>query len=123
MPTLIDIDPDVICVRSKGRWITCYIELPSTFDISLVNASTICINSTISIDPEAPIKIGDFNENGIKDLMVKFDRQEFIRLLKSTDSERRIKILLAIEGSLTNSIKFKGYATIFFLGKCWPRCT
>jgi len=80
--TIIDFDPDVLNLRSPGKLVTVYIELPEGFDVSNIDVSTLKLNDTV-FALSAPIGIGDYDEDGIADLMVKFDRQQVIELLGS----------------------------------------
>jgi len=77
----IDIHPDTLNLKSKGKWITCFIELPEGYDASDINISTVMLNATIPVSlPDVPApkpvptKIGDHDGDGIPDLMVKFNR-------------------------------------------------
>lgn len=78
---VIDIDPDTLNLKSKGKWITCYIELPEGYDVADINLSTVILENTVYAEP-APAQIGDYDGDGIADLMVKFDRQEIINDLE-----------------------------------------
>ena len=70
----IDADPDTLQLRSKGKWITCHVELPRGYNVSDIDVSTIKLNQTIPIDLAAPTEIGDHDNDAILDLMVKLDR-------------------------------------------------
>jgi hypothetical protein len=72
----IDLHPNSLNLKSKGKWITGYIELPEGYDVADINVSTIMINDTLLIDPSAPSAIGDYDNDTIMDLMVKFNRTE-----------------------------------------------
>ena len=80
--TAIDFDPDVLNLRSPGNVVTAYIELPEGFDVSNIVISSLKLNSSVS-SLSKPVKIDDYDEDGIVDLMVKFDRQQVIKLLGS----------------------------------------
>jgi len=76
----IDLDPDTLNLKSLGQWVTAYIELPEG-DVNDIDVSSIKLNGTIPVDPEAPYAIGDYDSDGVPDLMVKFSRaavSEFI---------------------------------------------
>ena len=83
MPSLVpivDIAPDTLNLKSKGKWITAYIELPEGYDVNDINVSSILLNDTIPAELE-PIAIGDCDNDTVPDLMVKFNRtavSEFI---------------------------------------------
>jgi hypothetical protein len=78
-PTL-DIDPDTLNLKSKGRWISAYIELYDGGDVRDIDVGTLLLNETIPAE-RWPTTIGDYDEDGVQDLMVKFNRsrvQEYI---------------------------------------------
>jgi hypothetical protein len=73
---VIDIDPDTLNLRTfVDRWITCYVELPEGYDVSDIDVSSMLLNNTVSAEV-TPTNIGDWDGDGIPDLMVKFDRAE-----------------------------------------------
>ncbi|MHC4489187.1 MAG: hypothetical protein ACYSW7_08445 [Planctomycetota bacterium] len=105
IPASIDIKPDTLNTKSKGKWITCYIELSESYLVEDINVGTVLLEN--SIPPEAsPTEIGDNDNDGIPDLMVKFDRQELIPLLEVGDAE------LTIAGELGDGTPFEGSDTI-----------
>lgn len=71
----IDFDPDTLNLKSKGEWITVYIELPKSYNISQIDISSIKLNNTIPALAQ-PIGIGDYDVDDIPDLMVKFERKK-----------------------------------------------
>ena len=80
-PPIIDVKPNSLNLRSKGDWVTCYMELPIGYEVSDIDVSTILLNGTIWVDLNGPTEIGDYDEDGIPDLMVTFNRsvvQEYI---------------------------------------------
>ena len=80
--TVVDFEPDTLNLRSPGKVVTAYIELPEGFDVSKINVSSLKLNSLVSALLK-PITIGDHDVDGIADLMVKFDRQQVIEVLGS----------------------------------------
>lgn len=83
VPATIDFHPDTLNVKSKGKWVTCYIELPEgndLDDIETIAIVSIAMNgggtSATDIPAEdCPREVGDYDSDDIPDLMVKFDRQ------------------------------------------------
>ena len=72
----VDIKPDKLNLKRNGRWVTCYIELPKGYDVKDIDVKSIRLSvagKDFCVDLEAPITIGDYDEDGISDLMVKFD--------------------------------------------------
>jgi hypothetical protein len=110
----IDINPATLNLESKGNWITAYIELSEGFDMQNVDISSIMLNGTISVALSAPIAIGDYDNDGISDLMVKFDRQAVANLiLKNCQFIGTTGTMaLTITGKLKDGTLFQGRATI-----------
>lgn len=118
-PTLtgtLDIKPNSLNLRSRGKWATAYIELPEGYDVVDINVSSILLNGTISAEMH-PIGIGDEDGDGIPDLMVKFDRSEVISyILVNVDIEDKFTtITLTITGTLNDRTPFEGSDTIKIL--------
>jgi hypothetical protein len=80
--TTIDFEPDVLNLRSSGKLVTVYVELKEGFNVSDIDTSTLKLNDTIPA-LSSPITVGDYDEDRILDLMVKFDRQQVIEALGS----------------------------------------
>ena len=82
--TFIDFEPDTLNLDTQGKFMTVYIELPEDFDVSDINVSSLTLNSfDVSFDAlPLPVEIGDYDSDGIADLMIKFDRQEVIEVLE-----------------------------------------
>jgi hypothetical protein len=55
-----------------------------------------------------PNAIDDYDDDGIADLMVKFDRQALINYLDGTTGE----VILTVAGELSDGLPFKGTDTI-----------
>ena len=117
MTTTIDIHPQALNLRSKGKWITAYIELLEGYDVADIDVSTILLNDTIPAELK-PIAIGDYDNDTVLDLMVKFDRATVISYIlanvKMTQplKERFMTITLTITGKLDDGTPFKGSDTI-----------
>jgi hypothetical protein len=111
--TIIDFDPDTLNLGSKGRWVTAYIEFPEGYDVADVNVSRILLNGTVPVDLAAPTTIGDYDGDGVPDLMVKFDRQAVIDYIKANVDvtelyeKRFMNITLTITGYLYNGTPFQ----------------
>lgn len=73
IPATIDIDPDTLNLKSRGRWVTCYIELPEGFSVENVDITTILLEDNVRAELW-PVGIGDHDSDEIQDFMIKFDR-------------------------------------------------
>jgi len=69
----VDIDPETLNLKSEGTGVTCYIELPAGFDVGEIDVSSLLLNGQVPAELE-PTEVGDYDGDGIADLMVKFDR-------------------------------------------------
>jgi parallel beta-helix repeat protein len=82
IPVTVDVNSDTLNLKSKGEWITCYIELPESYNVSDIDIYSIRLNDTLPVsllpNPPVPVptEIGDYDNDGIPDLMVKFNRTE-----------------------------------------------
>lgn len=108
----IDIDPNTLNEKNKGKWITCYIEFPEGYDVRDINASTILLEDTIS--PILDLKYGfvkseksyimDHDGDGILERMAKFDRSNVEDMLPPGTYN------LYITGKLYDGTIFEGYS-------------
>jgi predicted RNA-binding protein with TRAM domain len=108
----IDINPDTLDLKSKSdkNAVTAYIELSVGCDVNEINVSSIKLNVNGSMIRAqlAPTSVGDYDRDGITDLMVKFGRQAVIDALKGKTGE----ITLTLSGRLNNGPEFTGSDTI-----------
>lgn len=84
IPATIDFDPDTLNPKSSGKYVTVYIELPEGYDVNDIDINTIELTYGVGgvFAEVTPTEIGDHDENGVPDLMVKFDRQDVIAILE-----------------------------------------
>jgi hypothetical protein len=103
----IDFNPDTLNLKSEGSVVTVYIyiELPPDYDVSQIDISSIRLNGTIPA-LDWPTEIGDYDGNGIPDLMVKFDRAAVQSVLTVGE-----QVQITITGEV-GGIAFEGWDTI-----------
>jgi uncharacterized delta-60 repeat protein len=110
IPASVDIEPDTLNLKSKGKWITCYIELSDGYSVEDIDVVALMQLNRAPIDSPlatvGPSEVGDHDDDGIPDLMVKFDRQELIPFLEAGDAE------LTVAGELGDGTPFEGSDTI-----------
>jgi len=109
--TTIDIDPDTLNLKSKGKWITAYIELPEGYGVGDIDISSILLNGTIPVDPNAPTAVGDYDGDGVADLMVKFNRTAVCEFILSKGITVG-NVTLTVSGRLYDGTEFEGCDTI-----------
>lgn len=114
IPASIDVNPDTLNLMSNGKWITSYIELPEGYNVRNINASTVLLNNTIPAALSTPLTIGDYDSDGIPDLMVKFDRASVAALIlrNCVLEHNTAKATLTLSGKLEDETPFQGSATI-----------
>ena len=107
----IDINPDTLNLNSNGKWITCYIELPEGYDVEDIDVSTIWLNGLVPAE-SSPTGIGDCDDDGIPELMVKFDRAAVQGILNAGD-----EVDIIVTGELNDGTPFAGSDTIRVINK------
>jgi hypothetical protein len=93
--TTIDIDPDTLNLKSKGKWITCYITMNEHYDVCDIDISTILLEDTITAE------WGDIQGDT---LMVKFDRSDVEDMLSPGTYN------LKVTGELADGTSFEGHS-------------
>jgi hypothetical protein len=104
--TYVDLVPNTLNLSSRGKWITGHIELPAEFHPADVVVSTVLLEHTVPADPDH-WGIGDVNENGVEDLMVRFSRSDVEAVLPEGDS-----VPVTIVGEIEDKAWFTGADTI-----------
>ena len=113
-----DVIPNILNLRGRVKYVTAYIEIPEGYNVSEIDVSSILLNNTIPVDPNAPIEIGDYDNDTIPDLMVKFNGTEVIEYILNNINvtklieERFLTITLTLTGKLNDGTQFQGSDTI-----------
>ena len=82
--TIVDFDPDTLNLKSKGQWITAYIELPEGYDPALIDATAVLLNGIVPAVTDSQYDfvtnpnsyLIDYDSDGILERMVKFERDK-----------------------------------------------
>ena len=79
-----------------------------------IEISTVILNNTVSVDLDAPSAIGDYDNDGIQDLMVKFSRLEVSGFIINAlgTSSKFTSVTLTVTGELDDGTVFEGADTI-----------
>ena len=126
LKAIIDITPGNLNLLGKGKYITVYIELDENednFTVDDIDKSTIYLKQVNSmmcpegekIYPTGQIVFGDYDEDGVNDLMVKFNRQTIISFLLADGNESG-EASMCVAGELFDGTKFSGKDTITVTG-------
>lgn len=106
----IDFDPDTLNLKDEGKYVTVYIELPPGYDVSQIDISSIRLNGTVPALAK-PTQVGDYDRDGIPDLMVKFGRAAIGGILTAGE-----QVEITITGEVAG-IGFEGSDTIRVISK------
>jgi hypothetical protein len=109
----VEITPDTLNLKSKGgeNSMTAYIELPKGYDVNQIDVKTVelYVDSNNKIPAQlTPTSVGDYDQDGVADRMVKFNRQAVIAALGG----RTGNISMTVTGTLNNGTEFTGSDTI-----------
>lgn len=126
IPALVQIDPDTINSKTKGDWITAYIEISETRWFKDVDSTKIDIN-TVKLDnypdrnnkvsaenspdydfvTDSALYITDHDGDGKLERMVKFDLAKVQNILQLGDG-----VSIEVTGSLDDGRPFYGLASV-----------
>jgi hypothetical protein len=110
-PATIDFNPDTLNLKSKGKVVTVYIELPEGYDAEEIDISTVMLNGIVPAWAH-PTDVGDYDSDGVSDLMVKFDRSDVQNVLAPGN-----EVEVTVSGQLTDGTSFEGADTIRVIAK------
>ncbi len=103
VPATLRIKPETLNLKSKGKWITCYIELPEGYDVADIDVDTVMLNDAV---------LAEWGEVQDAMLMVKFDRSEVQAILEPSE-----EVEITVTGELYDDTPFEGSDTIKVIDK------
>ena len=86
----MDLRPEELDRKSRGRWLTAYLELVEGHDVSLIDPAQVALvvdNHTVLYAHRRRARIGDYDQDGTADLMVKFDRRRVLEAIGMDEVE------------------------------------
>ncbi|MBI4655545.1 MAG: hypothetical protein HY746_02235 [Elusimicrobia bacterium] len=103
-----DLDPNILNLKSQGRFVTIFFEItgvkntnqivPASMAITRINDQVV---TSLYAEPK-PLSLEDQNQDGILELMVKFNRQSLIDVLPVAE-----QVKITLEGILVDQSPFK----------------
>jgi hypothetical protein len=107
IPVTVDFNPNTLNPRSPSVRVTVYIELPvgHGYETEEINVTNLMLNSQVAAEAH-PTKIGDYDEDGIPDLMVKFNLQVVVEMLEPGVQ------MVQLTGELSDGTLFAGNDTV-----------
>jgi hypothetical protein len=101
----VDFKPDKFNSKSEGVPVTVYIEFPAGYDINLINVDETHLKySGWWVPATTPTEVNDYDNDGVRDRMVKFSKQDFITALQGATGN----ISVIVDGQLVNGTEFYG---------------
>jgi hypothetical protein len=110
------INPKTLNLKSKGRVVTTFIELPSSFDPAAIDVTSLLLEGALPVVIPPTPKVGDGDGDGTADLMVKFSRRNLIALLCETHRDKG-EIELRVTGNVDGD-PFEVRGTVRIQGQC-----
>lgn len=105
VPATIDVKPNTLNKASQSgeNAVTAYLEIPD-YDINLIDRYTVTMSTSKGIVSAqlSPTGTGDYDNDGLPDIMVKFDRQAISAIIDMGD-----KVKITINGKIDGAI-FEG---------------
>jgi hypothetical protein len=108
----INIQPEKLRLKSKGKDISCLIELPTGYDVNNIDGSSVQLwhnDNSITSAKRKPMKIGDFDGDGVPDLKIKFNRNSLVNYLETNSITGSIELKVTC---LVDGINFEGVDSI-----------
>jgi len=116
----VDIDPDALNLRSEGKFVTVYIELPVGYNVADIVLETVYLETIQAVtdskygfvsNPEPCLT--DHDCDGILERVVKFSREDLISLLLPHMTPiAKQEATLTLRGRLKDGTEFQGSDTI-----------
>lgn len=111
--TEIDIHPESLNPKSKGKWITCIVEAPEGYTAVDIVPESILITEIGGVDTEIAAsrsQITDDDEDGEDELMLKYPRTEINAVI--TENSLKGEVEIWIDGALDDEALFTGSDTV-----------
>jgi nitrous oxidase accessory protein NosD/Tol biopolymer transport system component len=107
----VGIDSDWLGLDSKEDYANVYIELPAGLPVNDIDVSTLLLNDSVLPEKKQSF-VGDYDEDGIPDMMVKFSNRDLSQVLQSKED-----VVLTVSGKLKNGLPFEGRRPLKISGK------
>jgi formylglycine-generating enzyme required for sulfatase activity len=104
----VDINPNTLNLKSKGRWIMCHIWLPEGYDVTDVNSYSVTLEDEIEAD-------WIWFDQDQQVVMAKFSRPALQQILLDLETPTDVELL--VSGRLNDGTFFEGTDTIKLIEK------
>lgn len=105
----LDLEPDVINLKSNGQYVTGYLELPSGYCLEDVFVPSIKLNDRVYVETcfKAHVDDGYGKSNGADKMMMKFQKDKVLETLVPGD-----EVIVHIDGILRDGTHFVAYDVV-----------
>lgn len=100
---IVDFHPNKLNLKRMGKTVTVYIELPEDYNLADINIGTVKLEGIIPAE-SYPFEVGDYDNDNILDLKVKFNSKALIEYLDGETGE----VTLLVSGETNNGSLFEG---------------
>ncbi len=104
----LDLDPNMIVLKSQGKYVTAHIELPRSFDVTNIVLSSIRLNNSLTSVSKGPLITHDHGE--FRDLTVRFSLTDVKTLLYAPGT-----YVLQVDGNIIMNDAFARFQATDFV--------
>lgn len=83
---ILDFDPDVLNLRSGGKYVTVFLELPEAYSVLDVFVPSVKLNGAVYAETCFGKHISDIDKDGLQELMLKFSKPDVKATLSPGES-------------------------------------
>ncbi len=114
----LTLKPEVLNLKSQGRWVTGYIEVLPPYTANDIDHTTVelCFGD-LSVEAEGPWSIGDYDNDDITDLMVKFNGSAVKEMLLAKNIVPPLDVEFLARGAFTDSVGFAARGMIHVISQ------
>jgi hypothetical protein len=116
--TEIDIKPETLNLKSKGNWVTVFVEPPEGYVAEDIIGESVVISAvggTITNIEPVRSNLTDSDDDGVNELKLKYSRGELQSAISQSNLTGQVEVTLT--GTLSDTMTFIGSDTIKIKGQ------
>ncbi len=107
----LDFDPDVVNLKSGGKYVTGYLELPDGYSVREVFVPSVKLNGAVYAETCFGVQIFDTDRDGVEELMLKFAKADAKATLAPGDC-----VTVYVAGVMNDGMPFMADDVIVVIG-------